>query len=377
MSRLPLRLLSVALLSSAILIPLASATPISARATSTITASSAPLSQFTPRPGRQDATLDYAIYDELLSTIVIDTGPSLRRKARAPQRRVGTKIAFQHTSAYRLEGNKIPFSTLTKKHKRYLQTFKKAMVRTANKTDITSLSKDEQLAYWINLHNVVMLDTLADNYPVRRPYALKIKGVALNDAKLIKINGTPLSLRDIREKIVYANWSNPDVIYGFWQGDIGGVSLRSSAYTSNGITAELAQNASRYANSIRGFQRTDNNLLISTLYHDVQPIFFPNFKADLLAHLKPHMRDEVRGTIDSGLPLKLIVNETVIADLTAGYGEHRSVSPMYSAGKGSLPGRDTGSNISAMTRELTAKKVELRAQGLIGPGSEVIISDQN
>lgn len=338
-----------------------------AQATQTRASAAMNLPAFTPRPtATAGATLSYAMFDEILEKTVIETGPSLRKREKAPIRKIGTKIALEHTSPYRLEGNRVPFSEMDDDYKDYLRVFADAMVKTANKTDITRLSRDEQLAFWINLHNAKTLSLLADNYPVRRPSTLKVRGADLDNAKLMKIRGKRLSLRDIRENIVYANWRDtPDVIYGFWRGDIASPSLRALAYSSDNVQAELAENGKEFTNALRGYQTSGNKALLAPLYATAKPYFFQNDDAIMMDHIRTHMRDAVKSETQQGLPINYLARETVIADLTAGYGTRGAVSVSFTVQKGSQAKR-MGTNADSMRREFRQKEERLKEKGLIG-----------
>jgi len=347
-----------------------SATPAltqSAHATQNRASAAMNLPTFTPKPqASAGTTLSYAMFDDILEKTIIETGPSLRTREKPPIRKVGTKIALEHTSPYRLEGNRVPFAEMNDDYKDYLRIFADAMVDTANNTDITRLNRDEQLAFWINLHNAKTLSVLADKYPVRRPSTLKIRGTDLDNAKIMKIRGSRLSLRDIREGIVYANWQDtPDVIYGFWRGDIASPSLRARAYTSANVRDELAKNGEEFTNSLRGFQTGGKALLLSPLYATAKPYFFENNDGAMLEHIRTHMREEVKPETQQALPIDYISRETIITDLTAGYGIREAVSVSFTVTKGSQAER-MGSNADSMRREFRQKEERLKQKGLTG-----------
>ena len=66
-------------------------------------------SKFKPRPS-QNAHVDYDVWNTLLESMVLYTGPSTR--SLSPRRRpiTGNRVVLGHTSRYRMEGNRIPFS---------------------------------------------------------------------------------------------------------------------------------------------------------------------------------------------------------------------------------------------------------------------------
>lgn len=329
--------------------------------------------QFIPRP-EKTTKIDYDIWDGLLYEMVLNTGPSSRKRMPRPQPITGSRFVRGHASAYRLEGNRIPYSEIKPEFQKLITQYRQDLERIGSKVDIARLSKNKQLAFWFNLHNVVLIENLAKEYPVRQPSSLKIGSprVLLHDAKIINIANTALSLRDIREKIVYKNWKNPKVIYGFYLGDIGSPSIPGSAFTANNLSDLLDRNAGEFVNSLRGFHVRNNKQYVSRIYEDVAPYFFRDFNTDVAAHLKKFMRDDVKSQMNA-LPFRIDRYDRIIADMTAGQGIYKSASPLSS---GSREGQEiTGpSNLTQYIDEIVTKRRALKRQGLIGNGT-VIIED--
>ena len=330
-------------------------------------------SQFIPRPGKK-TQIDYEVWDSILEGMVLYTGPSARVRMSRPAPVLGSRFSRGHTSPYRLEGNRIPYSQMKTEFIELITEYREDIERVGTQVDIALMSKNEQLAYWMNLHNVVMVEQLAKEYPVRQPSDLKIgkPKVLLHDAKIITIKGIPLSLRDIREKIVYPNWKNPKVIYGFYLGDIGSPTIQNTAFTADNISDVLDRGASEFVNSLRGFHVKTNGQYISKLYTDVAKFYFPNFEIDLKKHLTKFMRDDVKSQMINNTPFRTDRYETIIADMTAGLGNFNSISQLETTSRNSIS--RTVSPINDFIRELVVKRQSLERQGLVGNGT-VIIED--
>lgn len=328
--------------------------------------------QFTPRPQKK-TKIDYDVWDSLLEEMVLYTGPSTRLHISRPAPVTGSRFSRGHTSRYRLEGNRIPYSKMKPAFKQAISDYRLDLERIGTQVDIAKLSRNEQLAYWLNLHNVVLIEQLSKAYPVRNPLSLKVGDppVPLHDAKIININDTKLSLRDIRERIVYPNWSNPKVIYGFHLGDIGSPSIQTSAFLARNVSDLLSWSAGEFTNSLRGFYTRNDRQYISQLYTDVARFYFPDFDNDVSRHLKEFMRDDVKSQILSGVPFKTSRYETIIADLTAGQGSSQSISPLETTSRDSLS-RVGGDSIRAYMNELIAKRQTLERLGLITYGTVTV-----
>ncbi|NHK27374.1 DUF547 domain-containing protein [Parvularcula flava] len=277
------------------------------------------LTQFAPAPS-VNTRLDYEVWDELLSGMVFSFGQSLRTRAGSPPPKTGSNLTPGHNSPYRLEGNRVVFSLFTDEYKALIVEYRIALEDIGNEIDITTLSRNEQLAYWLNLHNALMIETIAVNYPIKQPHRLLFgdPGVPLDDAKLVTIQGVPLSLRDIRERIVYPHWDDPLVIYGFFRGNIGGPSIHREAYGSSNITRNLRSNATEFVNSLRGVSERTNTIDISQIYYEAAPWYFPDFDADVKAHLARYATADVTEILENDRPLRKGVYEYDIADLAGG-----------------------------------------------------------
>jgi hypothetical protein len=283
-------------------------------------ASASTLFEFTKfKPGpKSDLKIDYAFWDEILNNLVFLTGVSTRQIASRPQAITGSRFVWEHTSPLRQEGNKIPFSKLNQTHIATLQEYKRELEDLSVSVNIQSLSKDEQLAYWINLHNVTVIMLIAENYPVVQPSKLKIgpEKALMHDAKVISVNGSKISLRDIRENIVFPNWKDAKVMYGFFLGDIGSPSLQGQAFNASNTDALLRQNANEFVNSLRSFSRGG----VSKIYKDAERFYFPNFDKDLRDHFQLYMWDEVYEELAGSSNLSINNYDYDIADMEGGHG---------------------------------------------------------
>ena len=279
-------------------------------------------SAFVPRPSNL-RRLDYQVWDEALSDMVLDLGPSLRRRESKPLAQVGTRISRGHTSPLRLEGSRFTFAYVNDTYREGLREYREDLERLGTQVDIATLPKDEQLAYWLNLHNVALIEKISEAYPVRRPSSidLEVGGVKtpLDRAKFITVKGVPLSLHDIRTKIVYPNWpERPEVIYGFFRGDIGSPRLAETAFTGSSVTYLTSDNADEFVNSLRGFELGNSSRNVSEIYREAAPFFFPDLERDLVAHLSKWAGPDVEEDVRRPRPIKFARYDDTVADLSAG-----------------------------------------------------------
>lgn len=287
----------------------------------------APLTQFEPQPDGRITAIDYEVIDAFLSVAVVNLGPSTRQLARPATNPVNTRVKIGHQSRLRLEGNKVLFSQMGPRTDARVREYADSLETIGNDIDITKLPRNSQLAYWFNLHNMVAIATLAEEYPVQKPRELKIDGVPFHDAKLVTIRGQALSLRDIRTRIVYPYWNDPRVIYGFFHGDLAGPSMRSSTWEPATINRSLSSNTREFVNSLRGVNKSGRDtLLVSSIYEEARPFFFRSWEADLKDHLLRFADPDVVALIEERDSIKYSVYEDTIADLAGGRA-YRELSP--------------------------------------------------
>jgi hypothetical protein len=113
---------------------------------------------------------------------------------------------------------------------------------------IDKLPRDEQLAFWLNAYNAIVLQTVADNYPIQKrstTYPAKsirqIPGAFERTAH--RVAGKTLTLDQI-EQTILPTFHDPRVYFALGRGAVGSGRLRSEAFTGARIEEQLADAAS-------------------------------------------------------------------------------------------------------------------------------------
>ncbi|MFN6933952.1 MAG: DUF547 domain-containing protein [Tsuneonella sp.] len=299
-----------------------------------LAATEADFSQFAPSDDRVATRLDFSVWDTALNWFVLRMGPSLREYAPRPDRSMGTNLVYGHDSPYRLEGNRVAFSLMTDDMRQAVAAYRRELQELPDTVPLARLSRNEQLAFWINLHNAAMIEAIAQSYPVKSPSVVRFEGsmLPLDETPFIEVAGVKMSPRDIRTRIVYPNWRDPIVMYGFWHGEIGGPSLSRNAFTADNLGEELGAAAREFVNSLRGTQKSGDRLLVSRLYLEGRPHYFSNWPQDLRAHLLSYSDDNVAALIGSTSQVDASIVETDIADLSKGEREPEYTNIVSEAG---------------------------------------------
>ena len=274
--------------------------------------------RFVPRTSDPDHTIDYSIWGYALSNIVVGLGPSTRKGQPRPRGYTGTRFNRGHKSRLRLEGSRIAYTFFTDEVTASLTEYRQDLERVGTELGIASLSRNEQLAYWLNLHNVAIIEQIARNYPEIQPYQIELDGVRFDEARFIEVDGVKLSPKDIRTRIVYPNWSDPRVVYGFFRGDIGGPRIQPEEFNARNLDFLLGDSATEYVNSLRGVERRGKTLYVSQIYEEAAPFYFGEVQTDLPQHLAKFAQEDVTEHLGKAESLKYSRYERDIADLARG-----------------------------------------------------------
>lgn len=275
-----------------------------------------------PEPFRgatEDSNLEVS-YDDLnafLEAEVLVVGRSSRKKAVEPAS-TGTRMRSRINRLTALEGNRFHFDSLQDEEvMKVLTTLKESLEVLPSQVPLNMLSRDEQLAYWLNLYNFTMIYEIGQrelNGSLFDALNYDDKSALLHD-KVLTVAGQKLSLHDIQFNILNEKYDEPVVIYGLFQGNIGGPSIRDEAYTGKRVWRQLEDNAVEFINSNRG---TYYDGEISVYYRHNLP-FFDNDKAKLKTHILNYVDDErYYEEIENASELEFAMSDWQIADLSGG-----------------------------------------------------------
>jgi Protein of unknown function, DUF547 len=109
---------------------------------------------------------------------------------------------------------------------------------------LKTASRDEQIAFWLNAYNAIVLKIVADNYPIAQrtgdypPHSIRqIPGAF--DRVPHRVAAQALTLDRI-EQTVLAGFHDPRVFLALGRGAVGGGRLRSEAFTAERLDRQLA-----------------------------------------------------------------------------------------------------------------------------------------
>ena len=166
-------------------------------------------------------------------------------------------------------------------------------------TEVSTLNREEQKAYWINLYNALTVDTILNNYPVESIREIKSGWFSGGpwDLTLITVEGVELTLNDIEHRILRPIWRDARIHYAVNCASIGCPNLQQQPFTAANSEGLLNQAAQAYINSPRGAELRSGKLYLSSIY-DWFSQDFGISKQELLQHIasfaKPELAEQLK-----------------------------------------------------------------------------------
>ncbi len=135
---------------------------------------------------------------------------------------------------------------------------------------ISEYNRAEQMAYWINLYNALVVRLVVDHYPIASirdvgspPGA---PGAGPWRQELVEVEGIPLSLHDIAHRILRPIWRDPRVHYALSCGAVGCPNLQPEPFEADQLEQQLSEAAMAYINHSRCIRIEGDQLGLSSLY---------------------------------------------------------------------------------------------------------------
>jgi len=147
-----------------------------------------------------------------------------------------------------------------------------AYVNSLAEVQVGALSHDEQLAFWLNAYNSLVLRTVIDHYPIQGhspEYPPKsIRQIPGAFERLThRVAGRTLTLDQI-EQTVLPTFHDPRAYLALGRGSVGGGRLRSEAFSPARLEAQLTEVANECAGRAECIQidRQNNRVLVSSIF---------------------------------------------------------------------------------------------------------------
>ena len=121
------------------------------------------------------------------------------------------------------------------------------------KGDFEKLSRDEQMALWINAYNALTLRSIVDAYPIKAP-TFKLNTFPKNSIRQISdvwekkhpVAGRDVSLEDIENEILRKEWKDPRIHAAINCASKGCPALRGEAFVAARLSDQLDEQMKKF-----------------------------------------------------------------------------------------------------------------------------------
>lgn len=265
-------------------------------------------------------TINYDDVSQVLSMSVLEVGMSDRKvmESRAVNNKTGTKLRTNRGRKTAFEANRFLFKEVkSTKVADIVVSIRKDLQKLPDYIDLRELGRDEQLAYWLNLYNIGLIEKLVEAYPkYDLEDELEEKNNFLNE-KFITLLGKDVSLNDIKYNIVFKNYANnPVVLYGFPVGIIGSPSINAIAFTGENVYKSLGYLAREFVNSNRGTISKDSDTVeVSKYYASTMPFLFNNDEEKLRKHLMDYAKYDIKEPLSVAKKLEFEIEAWTVVNV--------------------------------------------------------------
>jgi len=161
---------------------------------------------------------------------------------------------------------------------------------------ISRYARLEQLAFWINLHNALVVRLVLDHYPIDSLRNLGGRPGLWTGAPwttpLVAVEGIPVALSDIEHRILRPIWQDPRIHYALSCGARGCPPLQPVPFQADELERQLNAAAMAYVNDPGCIRIVDGTLAVSSLFLWYQEDFGGSERAvinHLMAYAAPDL----------------------------------------------------------------------------------------
>jgi hypothetical protein len=142
---------------------------------------------------------------------------------------------------------------------------------TQNPPDENCWTKEEQLAYWINLYNSYTIKLVIDHYPIK---SIKDIGSVIQipfvnspwDIRLIEIEGKKYDLNNIEHDILRKKFDEPRIHFAINCASFSCPKLRPEAYTADQLESQLKDQTMAFINDPERNKISQNKAEVSKIF---------------------------------------------------------------------------------------------------------------
>ena len=173
----------------------------------------------------------------------------------------------------------------------------KAYMQSLESADLGSMSRDAQLAFWLNAYNAVTIDKVIKWKPKKSVRETPIPGVwtatKFFTSREHTVAGKRLGQDDIEHEILRQQFKDPRIHFAIICASSSCPPLPRFAYTQENVQTKLEEETRKYINSERGTRLdfAQNTLYLSRLF-DWFAGDFESKAGSVLAFIKPYLDEK-------------------------------------------------------------------------------------
>jgi len=173
----------------------------------------------------------------------------------------------------------------------------KAYMQSLESADLDPMSRNAQLAFWINAYNAVTIDKVIKWKPKKSVRETLIPGIWTSTkfftSRENTVAGKRLSQDDIENEILRKRFKDPRIHFAIICASSGCPPLPRFAYTEENVQTRLEEETRKYINSQRGTRvdLADNTLYLSKLF-DWYAGDFESKSGSVLNFIKPYLDEK-------------------------------------------------------------------------------------
>ena len=193
--------------------------------------------------------------------------------------------------------NRLDYDSVTEEDEDLLTDYLDAL----QQINTQSLTRDQQLAYWINLYNAKTVDLILEEYPVDS--ILEVSDGIIDSGpwtrKVVSVDNSRLSLHDIEHRIVRPVYEDERIHYALNCAARSCPNLAPQAWRADGLDQALQEAERAYVNDPRGVTITSGGGIILSKIYVWFKEDFGNSEAEVLESLaevaEPELQEKLQG----------------------------------------------------------------------------------
>ena len=141
-----------------------------------------------------------------------------------------------------------------------------AKTSAVSEADFNGWSKQQQLAFLINVYNAETVQLILDNWPVKSIRDIGNFISTAQDKKVVTLFGKTTTLNYVEHDLLRANYSEPRIHFAIVCAAISCPTLRSEAFTADKLETQLADQAKNFLSDKTRNDYKDGELQLSKIF---------------------------------------------------------------------------------------------------------------